>query len=160
MCYWTIQSYDKKNNIKIPFNNFLEIKINSLSSGVNFYVSNGTSANVAAGETTMGTYSSNILTYSANTTLFVIAVATDVSPMVNFSYRYYQVPIVLPPPPPPPPIFIPTCVAGQQLYVWNGTYYCDLIPTPPAPPIVIVSPPPPPLILPPAPQQVIIVNVT
>ncbi len=74
-------------------------------SGVAFYIDNGASANLATNETAVGTFSGTILNYSPNTTLYLIAVALDASPVLNFSYRYYAVP-----PPYVPPV-VPTCTS-------------------------------------------------
>jgi len=83
----------------VPNNTFLELKANKLL-GVSLYVSTGTSPSLAKNETTMGTFSSKVLTYRADLTLYVIAIAIDANPIVSFSYRFYEV---------QPTLVIPNC---------------------------------------------------
>ena len=65
ICYWTIKSVYTSNGQAIPNNTYLEIKGVKLQ-GTSIYVSTGTSAALAKNETTMGTFSSNVLTYKAD----------------------------------------------------------------------------------------------
>ena len=99
-------------------------------SGVSFYVSNGKTPNLATNETAIGTFSSLVLDYQPNTILYLVAVALDVNPVLNFTYKYYSV---------PQPIIIPNCTAAQYLTYVNNTYLCALIPPPPAPIIVNIT---------------------
>ncbi len=99
ICYWTIRSFNRQNNMAVANNTFLEIKATKLQ-GVSLYVSTGDAPGVARNETTMGTFSSNLLTYKADQTLYVVAIAIDANPVVSFSYRFYEV---------VPTITVPNC---------------------------------------------------
>jgi hypothetical protein len=65
ICYWTIKSYNKQNGLAVANNTYLEIKVSKFQ-GVSIYVSTGDTPGVAKNETSMGTYSSNLLTYKAD----------------------------------------------------------------------------------------------
>ena len=125
ICYWTIRSLNTANGQAIPSNTFLEIKAVKLQ-GVSIYVSTGTSPTLAKNETTMGTFSSNVLTYRADQTLFVVGIAIDANPLLSFSYRFYQV---------VPTITVPNCTEFQNIEVVNNSYVCVNMTIPP--PIII-----------------------
>jgi hypothetical protein len=99
ICYWTIRSFNASIGQKVPNNTFLELKANKLI-GVSLYVSTGNSPSLAKNETTMGTFSSKVLSYKADLTLYVVAIAIDANPVLSFSYRFYEV---------QPTIVIPNC---------------------------------------------------
>ena len=68
--------------------------------GVSLYVNTGSTPNLATNETTIGTYSSTVLSFSPNQTIYIVVVSSDVTPVLNFTYRFYQV---------APPVVVPTC---------------------------------------------------
>jgi hypothetical protein len=89
----------------------LEITANKMS-GVTFYINNGTSPTKAANETTVSTYSSTSYKLNPNMTYYLVVVATDTSPVLNFTYRYYAV--------------VPSCGDNQET-LYNETairWYC------------------------------------
>lgn len=74
----------------------------------------------------MGTFSSKVLTYKADLTLYVIAIALDANPIVSFSYRFYEA---------QPTLVIPNCTEFQNIELVNNSYVCVNMTIPP--PIII-----------------------
>ncbi len=65
VCYWTIQSNYTAKGVNSPKSTFIEIRGNKIQ-GVSLYVNNGRSPTTAGNQTTIGTFSSTILSYNAN----------------------------------------------------------------------------------------------
>ncbi len=65
ICYWTIKSSLTAARQTAPSNTFVEVRGNTVQ-GVSIYVNSGMTPNLAANETTLGTFSSNTLTYKGD----------------------------------------------------------------------------------------------
>ncbi|CDW73743.1 UNKNOWN [Stylonychia lemnae] len=86
VCYYAIKpsDYGSASNIS-----YLNIMINSYKNTY-IYLNNGTSPNNAANQTTVDQYTGSNFTVGANQIYYMVVVAYDDSPSINFTYRYYQ----------------------------------------------------------------------